>query len=113
MSNTISLETYRQRNREELEAYILKEIAKQLKRIHPTNEWAAEERITEMVDVICGALAIPNYAAKQEAVLRERFPEVYARKDAERKQKKLQRQLHNKLHNSLHNKLHNREGVKL
>ncbi len=94
MGNTINLDTYRKRNREELEAYILKEVAKQLKRIHPTNEWAAEERITELVDVVCGALAIPNYAAEQEAEHRKLFPEVYARKDAERKQKKLQRQLH-------------------
>lgn len=87
MNNTINLESYRQRNREELESRILQNVAKQLKQIHVSNEWAAEERITEIVGVVCGALAIPNHAAEQEAEHRKAFPELYAQKDAERKLK--------------------------
>lgn len=87
MNNTISIESYRRRNREELERRILDNVAKQLKKIHVTNEWAAEDRIMEVINVVCGALAIPNHIAEQDARLRKMFPEVYARKDRERKLK--------------------------
>ena len=85
---TISLDEYRKQQREELETRILKGVAEQLKRVHVSNEWAAESRILEVVNVVCGALSVPNYAAELETKLRAEYPEIYARKEAERKTKR-------------------------
>ena len=89
MSNVVSIDGYRKQQREALERRILEKVALELKQIDVTNEWAAEEKVLGVVNVVCYALGIPNKAAEQEAASRKRFPEYYAKKDAEQKKKKI------------------------
>ena len=89
MSNVVSIDGYRKQQREALERRILEKVALELKQIDVRNEWAAEEKVLGVVDVVCYALSIPNKAAEQEAESRKRFPEYYAKKDAEQKKKKI------------------------
>lgn len=67
MGSLINIDTYKREKRETLERRILQKVESELKKIDVTNEWAAEERITEVVCVICHALSIPNYVADYEA----------------------------------------------